>query len=896
MRRKLAVLVMGIVISLFMASSVMAADRSITIRLNSQEIYFQEAPVMKNNLCMVALRPLAEAIGAQLSWDQTTGAATAYLNSVALTVLPGESVAKVNDRDILLPVAPTNQNGVIYVPLRAIADIYNLRTSWNAAAWEIDLYTSQGPANDLEAVYQVSMLSALLEGQYDGLTSFGDLKRYGDTGIGTVEGLDGELIELDGQFYQVRADGVGYPVADNQKTPFASVTYFKADKSLAVSEVADYQQIQSRLDSMLGNKNIFYAIKITGDFKYVKTRSVPAQHKPYPPLAEVTKNQPTFEFENVKGTMVGFWCPAYVNGINVPGYHIHFLNADKNAGGHLLDFSMTSGEIEIDATPNFYMTLPQSDDFGKIDMSKDRSQETKTVESTLDKNVAGSCAADAQGVISLDILSVNDFHGAILGSDKNPGAAKLGKWLKDEEAKNSDGTLILSAGDMLQGSVDSNLLYGKTVIEAMNQIGFDAMAVGNHEFDWGMDNLKSQAVRARFPILTANITEKQTGRNPEGTQPWIIVEKKGIKIGIIGLTTMEAVDKVNPKLISSYKIKDTVETVNKLVPELRRQGAQIIIVLGHLGGYVDKDNISINGEAAELANRIKGVDVLVTGHTHQKMAGYINGIPVVQADYNGRAVGQVALKYSTQARKVVSAIPSIIDLPTPSLTEDTGIKAVINTDQKQIASIKNETIGNTVKDLSHQKDEISLLGKWVTDIMRKESKADIAFQNGGGLRTSIPAGKITVGQLWEVIPFDNTLFQMELKGSQILSVLQHGINNPNYGSIQYSGVKVTYNPLLPADKRIVRVTLADGSLLNPEKTYRIVTNDFMAAGGDGYTMFKEGIGISDTHRPIRDMLIEAIKSMQTINFSGDDRFTITGTPGKQAAGSKMSCNKVVLAN
>ena len=498
-------------------------------------------------------------------------------------------------------------------------------------------------------------------------------------------------------------------------------------------------------------------------------------------------------------------------------------------------------------------------------------------------------AADGdKELVSLDILTVNDFHGALPEDDKNPGAAKLGKWLKDERAKNPEGTLILSSGDMSQGTIDSNLLYGKTVIKAMNEIGFDAMAVGNHEFDWGLDCLKNQAAWAEFPILTANITDRKTGHNPEGTKPWIIVERKGVKIGIIGVTSIETVDIVSPKVISAYQIDEPAEIVNRIVPELKQLGVQVIIVLGHLGGYLDDDKTTITGEVTDLANAITGVDVLVTGHTHQKIAGYINGIAIVQAYYNGRAVGHITLKYSPQDKKIVSAIPSTIDLPTSGLTGDVQVKTIIDDGQKEIGPVKDEIIGKNIGDLTHQLDKLSVLGQWVTDIMRQETNSDIAFQNGGGLRTDIPAGEVTVGKLWEVMPFDNTLILLEMRGSQILKVLQYGINNSKYGSVQYSGIKVKYDPLLPLDKRIVEVTLPDGSILNPEKTYQVVTNDFMSEGGDGYTMFKEASSSIDTHLLVREVLIEAIKKITTIDFKGDDRLQDIGTGDKHETGVRIS--------
>ncbi len=382
--RKCTVFIMTVLISLFAAWPAVASTGSpVTVFWNDRAIDFGAAPVMENGRCLVPLRPLMDAMGVKLYWDQRTGSATANLPGSNLMVTPGSPIVSVNDREISLPVAPAIRSGVLFVPLRAIAEICNINMSWDSASSAVALHSNNlNPdySSDREAVHQVSMLSALLEGQYDGQTTFAELKKYGDSGIGTFEGLDGEMIELEGQFYQVKADGIAYPVADTMKTPFASVTYFEPDKSQVVNEEINFQQLQNRIDNMIANKNIFYAIKVTGDFKNVKTRSVPAQQKPYPPLAEVTKNQPTFVLDNVKGTLVGFWCPSYVNGMNVPGYHMHFLNAEKNAGGHLLDFTMKSGQIEIDATPNFYMCLPASEEFGKIDMNEDRTQETEKVE------------------------------------------------------------------------------------------------------------------------------------------------------------------------------------------------------------------------------------------------------------------------------------------------------------------------------------------------------------------------------------------------------------------------------------------------------------------------------------------------------------------------------------
>ncbi len=231
-----------------------------------------------------------------------------------------------------------------------------------------------------DTLYQVSTIDALLEGLYDGDVTFKELKTHGDLGIGTFDRLDGEMICLDGKFYKVRVDGKVYDVSDEETTPFASVTFFSPDAVAEVSDLASIEQLKEWLDTLIPSKNMFYAVKIEGTFGYVKTRSVPAQEKPYPLLMEVSKGQTIFEFENVKGTLLGFRCPPYVKGVNVPGYHLHFITEDRSAGGHLLECSIDSATAELDTTSDFYMVLPDNEDFMKADLSGDKEIELKGVE------------------------------------------------------------------------------------------------------------------------------------------------------------------------------------------------------------------------------------------------------------------------------------------------------------------------------------------------------------------------------------------------------------------------------------------------------------------------------------------------------------------------------------
>ena len=237
------------------------------------------------------------------------------------------------------------------------------------------------PVAQRETVSQVSTIDALLNGVYDGVMSFSDLEEYGDFGIGTFAGLDGEMLAFDGDFYQVKADGKAYVVSGGMETPFAAVTFFDTDLSRPVPEGIDYAQFEEFLGGILPTDNIFYAIRIDGTFSYMKTRSVPGQGKPYPPLAEVTKNQPIFEFNDVEGTVAGFRCPAYVSGVNVVGYHLHFLTETKDAGGHILEFVVDNAVVSVDYTSEFLMILPdENSDFYKLDLTEDKQEELEQVE------------------------------------------------------------------------------------------------------------------------------------------------------------------------------------------------------------------------------------------------------------------------------------------------------------------------------------------------------------------------------------------------------------------------------------------------------------------------------------------------------------------------------------
>lgn len=232
-----------------------------------------------------------------------------------------------------------------------------------------------------DTITQFSTIDALLSGVYDGQFGFSQLLQYGNWGIGTFDRLDGEMMILEGRIFQIRSDGKACHPPTEDTTPFASVVQFKPDKRFRVESPLSLEELQQRIDQEAPDLNSFCAVRIDGTFSQIKTRSVPPQNKPYPPLVEVTKNQPEFLFENVEGVLFGFRCPSYVKGINVTGYHLHFLTRNEKQGGHLLSATLKEGWVDLDNCHRFNMILPAGDEnFMNADLKKDRTEELEKVE------------------------------------------------------------------------------------------------------------------------------------------------------------------------------------------------------------------------------------------------------------------------------------------------------------------------------------------------------------------------------------------------------------------------------------------------------------------------------------------------------------------------------------
>lgn len=473
----------------------------------------------------------------------------------------------------------------------------------------------------------------------------------------------------------------------------------------------------------------------------------------------------------------------------------------------------------------------------------------------------------------VDILLFNDFHGNVAedtrpGKGKNAGMAKLIGYVQTAKMENPN-TIVVAGGDNYQGTAISNLTYGAPVSAMMKAMGVQVCAVGNHEFDWGVSHMTKWQKDGNFTFLAANIVDKNTQKPVSWAKPYMIIKKGGYNIAFIGLAHPDTVTLTKVEHVSGLEFTDPVSAGQKWVDFLLAGKAKegkpdVIIALTHIDS--DQKGEAISGNAVKLAD-VKGLNAVLSAHSHRTVQGVANGMPILQAYCYGRAVGKLSVTFD-EKKNVTSIVPMVDEIykHKNDIVEDENGKTVYQKFDTELKPILGEVIGSAASEFSHERSEKgsnTLLGAWAAEMQRKVGKADIAIQNGGGLRRTLAAGNITVGDLYEIMPFDNYLVVFDLPGSEIKKAIDHGIMNPNITDGQFAGLKVEYDGQKPFENRITAIMLSDGTPLDMNKKYKVVVNDFMFTGGDKYD-FSKASNVVETYIPIRDCLIDEIKAAKTI--------------------------------
>ena len=478
---------------------------------------------------------------------------------------------------------------------------------------------------------------------------------------------------------------------------------------------------------------------------------------------------------------------------------------------------------------------------------------------------------------SLDfrILYFNDFHGFVephkaIGSDELLGGIT---YLANrvEELRKEKPSLVLSAGDMIQGHNWANLFKGESVIELMNGMRFDAIVVGNHEFDFGQEVLRKRISEAKFPILGAN------AEGVSGLRPYILKDLLGIRIAIIGLVAEDIQEITHPRNVQGLKFSSSIETAERFVKELREK-VDLLIILSHLGYPVDR----------MLAEKVEGIDVIVGGHTHTKLSGpvFVKSTIIVQAWENGKALG--ILDLTIKDRKIISYRGHLEEIRPQMGKESHAVREIVKKYNQKVDAVLNQKIGETEVDLDGERRNVrrkeTNFGNLTADIIRQVSSADLAIMNGGGIRASIRKGEIRVRDLYTALPFDNYTVAVRITGKQIKEALEHGVSTAaeEEGRFpQVSGLTFTYSLSGTRGSR-TREILVAGKPIDPDQEYIVATNDFLAVGGDGYKVFAEPLKMSgdysilggamkgekivysDPGRWLRDVVVEYIKEKRKV--------------------------------
>ena len=474
---------------------------------------------------------------------------------------------------------------------------------------------------------------------------------------------------------------------------------------------------------------------------------------------------------------------------------------------------------------------------------------------------------DLKEPITVTILHTNDIHGNILPrqdfsngstSDKKlniggeAAAATIITNERKQAAEKGEDFLLLDAGDMAMGTSLSGMFEGKPMIEVMNKQGYDAATLGNHDFDWGVDALQNMIQNADFPFLAANIKDKH-GKPLPNTQPFVIKELPGLKVGLVGVITPETAEISNDDNVRQMDFQDPVASLSATIPEMKRQGAELIVVLSHSGLEQDK----------RIAEKVKGVDLIVGGHSHHTLDKpiEIGKTLIVQTGFGGRNIGKVQLTWDPSKKQVIKGNGSLIPVDGDKVNPDREITSIINKYSQKLDSIMNVKLGESKEDMvqPHSGKETNL-GNIVTDMMREEAGTDIALLNSGCLRTNLMKGEIRFKDIYNVIPFASKIVSLKMKGRDLLKVLEQSAGREDDKVLQVSGLQVIYDSSKPEGQRVHGASTEDGIPIEPEKEYSVATIDYLAKGGDQYTAFTKAESVKTTSEILTDAVAKQVKN------------------------------------
>ncbi|MBR0683792.1 bifunctional metallophosphatase/5'-nucleotidase [Roseomonas eburnea] len=507
--------------------------------------------------------------------------------------------------------------------------------------------------------------------------------------------------------------------------------------------------------------------------------------------------------------------------------------------------------------------------------------------------------AAAQAARRVRIIHVNDFHsrhepvvratGAACRANESclGGSARLAGGVaaaRAEAAAAGRAVIAVDAGDQFMGSLFYTEYRGAAELAVMKAWGCEAMTLGNHEFDNGAENLARFVAGTDFPILAANIDTRAEPALDGRFRPWWQTTRDGARIAFVGVTTPET-----PQLSSpgrNLRFTDPAEAAARAIAEIRANGPATVVLLSHLGIGADR----------RMAEQVAGIDVIIGGHSHTLLAaepdadgpspmlvdGRDRTVRILQTGAYGRFLGRLDLDLAMDGR--IAAQGGSTAPMGAEIAEDARVAAMVAEFARPLEATRRRPVGTLPAELSNagcRRGECALGNLVAEAMLARIPGAEIAITNGGGLRAGLPGGQVTIGDVLTVLPFGNTVAVMGLRGADVAAALEHGLSQ-GAGTAgrfpQVAGLRFAWDPAAPPGSRLRQVEVAQGAsfaALDPGRVYRVVTNDFMRKGGDGYVMFRDrALDPYDTGPVLDEVVAEAIAAGRLAGVPEDGRIRV----------------------
>jgi len=494
---------------------------------------------------------------------------------------------------------------------------------------------------------------------------------------------------------------------------------------------------------------------------------------------------------------------------------------------------------------------------------------------------------------SLRILHTNDHHAHLepvkYGDRLLGGIARrrtLIDQIRTENKTNQEPLLLLDAGDIFQGTLYFNQYLGQADLDFYNALAYDAGTIGNHEFDRGQQVLADFIAKAKFPIISANIDIAPESPLYGKVRPWHVLDMKGEKIGVFGLTTPDTAILAN--VGDGVKFTDPITAAQTSISALKQQGINKIIALTHIGFEND----------ITLARKVPDIDIIIGGHSHTSVGNIPNAnhpYPLVEkngtkepvlvvTDWEwGKYLGDLSVSFDRTGKLIAWAgKPHAID---ESIKPNQKFVDKLKAYAAPIETLRQKVIGKSLVALDGDRVKMrtseTALGNLIADAILAKTKGDrvqVVLINAGGIRNGFPLGNITMGNVLEALPFGNTITRVELTGKQLKEALESGVSMAEQGEgrfPQVAGIRFVWDVRLPTGERVTKVEVKDASgtfqLLNPNAIYKVATNNFLASGGDGYRVFAEGKNLLETGYLLSDAIAEYISASSPLQVKIENR-------------------------